>query len=560
MRSGAKAKTVWGSVFAALAAFLLVGLLALAVAVGAVPLARGGRALSVHIDSMSPVFNRGDLIVVRGTDEPASIEPGQIVSYRTAAGSSVVTRRFVETDTAGDSPHLVTRSGAGPDREESVVPVGQVVGVYLYRIPKLGYAVTWLGEHGLIALLAALVIVLCLVVGIVLMARQRGGRAAVDPRHKAPGRGDRSPESPDRIPRPVAAGGDVPSTSGADAVGPGSKIPSWPKTDAAQTGPITRVSASAAWAATGNDVAAPFPRRRAGAKRADLTDTLGGTEVTARKPVPWRPGPASAGETSASRAPNQVPTWEDVSPHAQSAPPTDRLVTTRPDTLARPVAFVPTGPAMEGRSTGQLPVRRPRQVGETPSIALLIPHARVSANATGELPVAEAQSTSKPAPAPGSQPTEPPDRTASAERTALPELAALPEPAVSPEAGPAVPARRDRSAPIASRIPRAQTPPQPGPDLPAVMIQRAVSSESVAAQSAASNEWDQGNSDRTRGQSAAEASPFESLRQRAAQAMHESGELRLVRDSAKPRVIAHQGGAPDDAPPWLSALDSRRDR
>jgi hypothetical protein len=92
------------------------------------------------------------------------------------------------------------------------------------------------------------------------------------------------------------------------------------------------------------------------------------------------------------------------------------------------------------------------------------------------------------------------------------------------------------------------------------MIQRAVSSESVAAQSAASNEWDQGNSDRTRGQSAAEASPFESLRQRAAQAMHESGELRLVRDSAKPRVIAHQGGAPDDAPPWLSALDSRRDR
>jgi hypothetical protein len=40
--------------------------------------------------------------------------------------------------------------------------------------------------------------------------------------------------------------------------------------------------------------------------------------------------------------------------------------------------------------------------------------------------------------------------------------------------------------------------------------------------------------------------------------MHESGELRLSRDLARPRVITHPPVEPDESRPWLAALDSRR--
>jgi signal peptidase len=430
---------------AALAAILLIAVLALAVAVAGIPLVVNGRALSVYGDSMSPTFVRGDVIVVKGVDDPSTVEPGQIISYRVGqAGSEVRTRLVVGEEVWASRRLLITQSNDPQLGEESVAE-DQVVGIYLYRLPKLGYAVSWAGQNG--AWVFAIGLAAVVVAGVALVvARRRVARARA---------------------------GQTSGRSTGSAVPPGGGQPQ-PKP------PV---------AAPSGDARAPRP-----------------------KPVPWKPGlaPTAAG---ASRARPGVPTWEDVDPSARPASPRiERLVTTRPETLAKPVAFVPTGPAMEGQSTGELPVRRPRPVGRGHSVANLIPHARVPAQSTGQIAPVE------------------------------------PVTPVSPPPGPAGPP----GGPIATRIPRAHTPPGTPPDLPAVPIRRARPFSELETPPRP-----------TAGRHPAGRHPagaFEPLKRKAAEVMHETGELRLVREASRPRVISHRDrvSTGDQDRPWLDALEERR--
>jgi signal peptidase len=544
VNSQAKARKAWGSLFAACAGAVLVAVLALAVAVGGIPLLVQGRALTVYGDSMKPAFGRGDVIVIRGVKDPDSIKTGQIISYRTdGAGSPVATRRVVDQTDHGSGRRWIVQSDADQVREEDSVAENQIVGVYMYRIPKLGYAVSWASEHGIAVILAGLVAVLAAAVVVLVVALRR--RSGIPGWHGAPGDGNGGKPSagslqdgpgagapPAGAERPLAAergrvdggagqpgrdGGQEPQT-GRAAGRPGGREPQtgraagWPERDAVPRAPQPPPSGAAS--------AAP-PRRRADAKRADLLDTLTGVESLRPKPVPWLPGPGRSNDRPAPRSGRDVPTWDDVAAEpSRPAPRLERLVTTRPETLAKPVAFVPTGPAMEGHSTGELPVRHPRRIAGEHSLADKIPHARVPVHPTGDMP---------PVPL-------------------LSEDALL-------VASPPAPARRS-GPPIAARIPRAQTPPSPPPPLPAVRIERALpfhdGPERGPVEDGRLGGWPQRSAGPERmergplGAGQGSGGAFEPLKQRAAQVMHETGELRLVRESRKPRVISRNGSPPAD--------------
>ncbi len=94
----------------------------------------------VRSESMTPAIEMGDMIVTGPVNGLLSytIKPGVIVSYQN--GTSLVTHRVSSID----HDTLVTKGDAVEDNDPQPVKTSQVVGVYLFKIPKLGYLSSFL--------------------------------------------------------------------------------------------------------------------------------------------------------------------------------------------------------------------------------------------------------------------------------------------------------------------------------------------------------------------------------------------------------------------------------
>jgi signal peptidase I len=95
----------------------------------------------VKSESMQPCINMGDLII---TGRPGSwfcpdIRPGTIISYKVK--DVTVTHRVVSVDINGT---LVTRGDAVKVPDAPAVQPSQVAGIYLFRLPKVGYLTNFL--------------------------------------------------------------------------------------------------------------------------------------------------------------------------------------------------------------------------------------------------------------------------------------------------------------------------------------------------------------------------------------------------------------------------------
>jgi signal peptidase I len=89
----------------------------------------------VKSQSMVPAIDMGDVIItgsVGGLFSP-EIKPGVIISYKT--GKSLVAHRIISFN----NNTLVTKGDAVEDPDPQPVSTSGITGVYLFRIPKLGY-------------------------------------------------------------------------------------------------------------------------------------------------------------------------------------------------------------------------------------------------------------------------------------------------------------------------------------------------------------------------------------------------------------------------------------
>jgi len=84
----------------------------------------------VQSGSMQPVFNPGDLVITRPFD---NLTAGEIITYR--QGQTVVTHRIFEIKDG----QIYTKGDANEDPDPHGITIDQVQGVYLMRIPYLGY-------------------------------------------------------------------------------------------------------------------------------------------------------------------------------------------------------------------------------------------------------------------------------------------------------------------------------------------------------------------------------------------------------------------------------------
>ena len=112
---------------------LMVALLALA-AVLIVPVILGYTELAVLTGSMQPTIPVGSLIYVKEVD-PATLEPGDVITYR-LEGDTMVTHRVIETNpTEG---YLITQGDANEDPDGEIT-FDRIVGKMDFHLPYLGY-------------------------------------------------------------------------------------------------------------------------------------------------------------------------------------------------------------------------------------------------------------------------------------------------------------------------------------------------------------------------------------------------------------------------------------
>lgn len=101
-----------------------------------VPKLLGYQIYSVLTSSMTPALPVGCAVYVRGCD-PASLEPGDVVTYYKGSGTTLTeTHRVVSNNV--DSQTLTTKGDANAGVDMYPVLYSQVLGVVTFSVPCLG--------------------------------------------------------------------------------------------------------------------------------------------------------------------------------------------------------------------------------------------------------------------------------------------------------------------------------------------------------------------------------------------------------------------------------------
>lgn len=102
-----------------------------------IPSIAGFTPMSVLTGSMSPELEPGDMIITRRL-EPEEIGIGDVVSYRLAAGT-LVTHRVTDIVRENGRLRFQTKGDANNTVDPKLIDSGEIVGIYLFKIPKGGY-------------------------------------------------------------------------------------------------------------------------------------------------------------------------------------------------------------------------------------------------------------------------------------------------------------------------------------------------------------------------------------------------------------------------------------
>ncbi len=128
---------------------IIIGLLVIAVITSAyniirskknpnkVPSIFGVRLMSVLSGSMRPALQPGDMIISREVDSE-DIQVGEIVTFK-VNNSTIVTHRVVEVVEKNNKNFFRTKGDANNVEDNNLVSSQDLLGVFLFNIPKGGY-------------------------------------------------------------------------------------------------------------------------------------------------------------------------------------------------------------------------------------------------------------------------------------------------------------------------------------------------------------------------------------------------------------------------------------
>lgn len=102
-----------------------------------IPSVMGFSSMSVLSGSMRPMLEPGDMII---TKKPTieNIQIGDVITYRVGQGT-LVTHRVVDIITENNEVKFWTQGDANNTIDTELIIAEDIVGTYLFRIPKGGY-------------------------------------------------------------------------------------------------------------------------------------------------------------------------------------------------------------------------------------------------------------------------------------------------------------------------------------------------------------------------------------------------------------------------------------
>ena len=129
---------------ATLLGVVMLGTVAIAgVALILVPKATASRPLTVLTGSMQPMFNPGDVVVVRPTDTE-NLRIGQVITFQAESGNpELTTHRITGVVLTGEGRQYITRGDANGAEDPMPVKPEQVRGTVWYSVPYVGHAAVW---------------------------------------------------------------------------------------------------------------------------------------------------------------------------------------------------------------------------------------------------------------------------------------------------------------------------------------------------------------------------------------------------------------------------------
>jgi signal peptidase I len=141
----------------------------------AAPLAFDARPLVVLSGSMEPALRTGDVSVVRSI-APLDARTGDIVTFRDPDNADrLITHRVRAMRVQGDAVVFRTRGDANNISERWRVPANGEIGRLMYRIPKLGWVLSYARSKGVFVLLLGGALALLLVLELTAIWRPEEG-------------------------------------------------------------------------------------------------------------------------------------------------------------------------------------------------------------------------------------------------------------------------------------------------------------------------------------------------------------------------------------------------
>lgn len=158
---------------------LMLTVIAAGIALIVVPKAVGGLPLAVLSGSMVPVFDPGDVVVVRPVD-PTELEVGDIITFQETSGTpELISHRIIGFAFGSDGREFLTRGDANEAADLAPVKQAQVMGEVWYIVPKVGYVATSMA-HGWLRTAADVVAVGLLLYGGIAISSSLVGRRRSD--------------------------------------------------------------------------------------------------------------------------------------------------------------------------------------------------------------------------------------------------------------------------------------------------------------------------------------------------------------------------------------------
>jgi signal peptidase len=114
----------------------------------AAPLALGDHSFVVQSGSMTPTIRTGDVVVVEPI-EASQARVGDIITFRNPDDNSeLLTHRAVAIEESGKGLAITTQGDANSGRENWKIKPDGDLGHVVYRVPGLGFPVSWIGSPG----------------------------------------------------------------------------------------------------------------------------------------------------------------------------------------------------------------------------------------------------------------------------------------------------------------------------------------------------------------------------------------------------------------------------